>query len=111
MKNSTMTTIYDTLNAIDFENKDAVLAELYAELHRNDKAKAEKNAAYDEARDIVLNVLRHTTTPLTVGEIFTEVEATLPSGFTKNKISYGLTHQWAEDVVKIEGKVNTYRIK
>lgn len=48
---------------------------------------------------------------MTVAEIFAECEKELPNGFTKNQIGYGLTHYWTDSVVKIEGKVNTYRLK
>lgn len=111
MKNITLNAIYNTLSSIEFENKDAILAEVYADLHRGDAEKAEKAKAYESAKDIVLEVLRGTTAPLTLSDIFTECEKDLPEGFTKNKVSYGLTHYWSDDVVKIEGKVNTYRIK
>lgn len=110
MKNTTMNAIYTALNTIDFENKDAIMEELYAEIHRNDAAKEQKSAMYDEAWKVVANVLRSTTAPLTVAEIFAECESELPTGFTKGRIQSGLTRNWKDLVVKIEGKPNTYRI-
>jgi hypothetical protein len=31
-----------------------------------------------------------------------------PEGFTKSKLSYALTHQWKDEVTKVDGKVNAY---
>ena len=111
MTNTTLNTVYTVLSNIDFENKDAVLAEVYKDLHRNDDRKAEKAAAYDAARDIVLETIRTATAPVTVAEIFAACEDSLPGNFSKNQVQYGLGHYWADAVNKIEGKVNAYTIK
>ena len=110
MKRTTLSTIADLLTQVEIANKDEILAEVMKELNRNDAAKAEKDAGYEAAWDIVRGVFTLTTAPLTVAEIFEQVEETLPDGFTKGKVQYGLTHQWADRVVKIEGKPNTYRL-
>ena len=49
--------------------------------------------------------------PATVADIYGEAEKELPENFSKNRVSYGLTHQWADRVVKTEGKVNLYSVK
>jgi hypothetical protein len=111
MTKEIMNTIYTTLNTINFEGKPAVMEALEKELHKNDHIKAEKAALYDQAKEPVLEALRIAGKPATVAEIFAECEKELPEGFTKNQVGYGLTHYWTDSVVKIEGKVNTYRLK
>lgn len=111
MTKEIMNTIYAALNTIDFEGKEAAMEALEKELHRNDRVKAEKEAAYIAAKPVVLEALRIAGKPATVAEIFVECEKELPEGFTKNQVGYGLTHYWTDSVVKIEGKVNTYQLK
>ena len=111
MTKEIMNTIYNTLNAVEFKDKPAVMEALEKELHRNDRVKAEKEAAYTAAKPVVLEALRIAEKPATVAEIFAECEKGLPEGFTKNQVGYGLTHYWTDSVVKIEGKVNTYQLK
>lgn len=110
MKKNTLSAIATILNNVDFENKTAIMDELNAELNKGAVAKAAKASEYDAAMPVVLDVLGQTTAPLTVAEIFEACENDLPEGFTKNKVSYGLTHYWTGRVVKIDGKVNTYRL-
>lgn len=111
MTKEIMNTIYTALNTIDFENKPAVMEALEKELHKNDRIKAEKTALYEQAKEAVLEVLRTASGPATVAEIFEACESQLPIGFSKSKVQYGLTHYWTKEVEKIEGKVNSYRIK
>lgn len=108
MKNATLSTIYTALTNYGFDNAE-VMDELSRELHRGDAVKAAKAAVYDAAWPIVEEILSQTTAPLAVSEIWEAMEGEVPDGFTKSKLSYGLTHQWADLVVKVEGKVNTYR--
>ena len=110
MKLSTIKSLVSFLNGETVTNLDEIKAELTAELNKGAVAKANADAAYEGAWDVVRGVFALTTTPLTVAEIFEQVEETLPEGFTKGKVQYGLTHQWADRVVKIEGKPNTYRL-
>jgi len=110
MKRNTIQSLVSFLNGETVTNLDEIKAELEAELNKGAVAKAEKDAGYEAAWDIVRSVFALTTAPLTVAEIFEQVEETLPEGFTKGKVQYGLTHQWADRVVKIEGKPNTYRL-
>ena len=108
MKNSTMNTIYTALTNYGFADE-AVLTELYNEIHRNDKVKAEKASIYEAAKPIVFAQFGLTEVPLTVAELWEAIEGEVPEDFTKSKLSYALTHQWAGEVVKVEGKVNAYR--
>lgn len=70
-----------------------------------EKAQANRDL-YAQAHDIVIGAL--SATPVTIGELFTEVENDLPEGFSKGKVQYAITRLWADEVVKHEGKVNTY---
>jgi hypothetical protein len=45
---------------------------------------------------------------VTAAELYEAVEDKLPEGFTKAKVQYALSHYWEADVVKHEGKVNSY---
>jgi len=110
MKRSTLQSLVSFLNGENVTNLDEIKAELTAELNKGATAKAAKDAGYDAAWPIVCGVFSLTDAPLTVAEIFEQVEVALPEGFTKGKVQYGLTHQWADRVVKIEGKPNTYRL-
>lgn len=111
MKNSTMNTIYAALSTIDFANKDAIMAELFNEIHRGDAAKEAKVAEYEAAHDAVIEAIRVAGVPVSVADIFTEAEKSLPAGFTKNKVSYGLRNYWKDEVVVESGKVNMYSLK
>lgn len=110
MKNSTMNTIYTTLNTINFEGKEEVMQELYNELHRNDRVKEEKANAYAVAWETIKTTINDLGAP-TLSEIWDCCKENLPDGFTKSKVSYGLTHYWKDYVNKIEGKVNMYQLK
>ena len=86
---------------------ESALTEINAELNKGEAAKAANAKAYEDIKDIVFGAL--SATPVTVAELFTEIENDLPEGMTKNKIQYALTHLWQDEIVKIEGKPNTYR--
>lgn len=81
--------------------------ELLSELNKGEAAKAANAKAYEDIKDIVFGAL--SATPVTIAELFTEIEKELPEGMTKSKIQYALTHLWQDEIVKIEGKPNTYR--
>ena len=110
MKNSTMNTIYTTLSTINFEGKEKVMQELYNDLHRNDRVKEEKANAYAMAWEAIKTTINDLGAP-TLSEIWDCCKENLPDGFTKSKVSYGLTHYWKDYVSKIEGKVNMYQLK
>lgn len=112
MKRNTIQSLVSYLNGETVTNLDEIKAELMAELNKGAEAKAAKNAAYDAAWEVVRSIFALTTAPLTVAEITEEAadDDRLPEGFGKGRILYGLNHQWADRVVKIEGKPNTYRL-
>ena len=109
MKKLSLVAIRDALVASNFANTE-ILAELDKEINRGAEEKARKSALYAQAKDIVLDVIRIANNPVTASEIFDNCD-TLPEGFTKAQVQYGLTHYWVDDVVKHEGKVNTYTLK
>ena len=104
MKKATLSTIYDALKSIDFDPE--VLAEIKKELNRGEAEKAKNAELYEQAKPIVLGAL--SDTPVTLSEIYDEVANDLPTGFTKGKVQYAITRLWADEVTKVEGKVNSY---
>lgn len=112
MKRNTIQSLVSYLNGETIDNLDAIKAELEAELNKGAAVKAEKDATYDAAWEVVRSIFALTTAPLTVAEIAEEAadDDRLPDGFGKGRILYGLNHQWADFIVKIEGKPNTYRL-
>ena len=106
MRKVSLSTIYTALTNFGFDNEE-VMDELRKELAKGEVAKAANAKAYEDVKDIVFGAL--SATPVTVAELFTEIEQDLPEGMTKGKIQYALTHLWQDEIVKIEGKPNTYR--
>ena len=105
LMNSILTLIADNASAEAEEVRQALTAEL-----DKGKAKAEANKAfYEDNKDIVLNAL--SDTPVTIAELYEEIKGDLPQDFTKSKVQYAITRLWADEVVKTEGKVNTYSRK
>ena len=85
--------------------------EIVAELGKGE-AKAQANRdLYAQAHDIVMNGLQMATAPVTIGELYESITDELPDGFSKGKVQYAITRLWADEVVKTEGKVNTYARK
>ena len=83
--------------------------EIVAELSKGE-AKAQANRdLYTQAHDVVIGAL--SDTPVTIGELYDEIANALPVGFSKGKVQYAITRLWADEVVKTEGKVNTYTRK
>lgn len=98
------------LNGVDTEDDAKYVAardELVAELNRGADAKAKNAEAYEGIHDLVIGAL--SDIPATCAEIFEQIETELPSGMGKGKVQYALTHLWQDEIVKIEGKPNTYR--
>jgi hypothetical protein len=108
MKNATLNAIYTALTNYNYDNAE-VMDELNREIHRGDAVKVAKAAIYEAAKPIVFAQFGLTEAPLTVAELWEAIEGEVPEDFTKSKLSYALTHQWAGEVVKVEGKVNAYR--
>lgn len=106
MTKSSLNTIFNALTSIDFEGKEAVMAELEKEIHRGDAERAAKNALYEAAKVVVMATL---SKPMTAADAYEVCKDELPHGFTKAQMQYGLTHYWANDVIKTSGKVNEYK--
>lgn len=111
MKKATMKSIVsfiDTLSDVPAEMVEA-RAELVAELSKGE-AKAQANRdLYETAKPVILGALSET--PVTISELYDEIADALPEGFTKSKVQYAITRMWADEVAKVEGKVNGYTRK
>ena len=86
-----------------------ILAEVTAELNKGAEQKAQNDALYEEAKTIVMDELGKATEAVTIGELYDAVAGNLPEGFTKGKLQYAVTRLWKDEIVRIEGKVNSYR--
>lgn len=106
MKKATFEAIKTALTNFGFADED-ILAELDKEINKGAEAKAKNAEAYDAIHGIVMDAL--TSVPATVAEIWEAIEDEVPEGITKGKVQYALTHLWQDEIVKIEGKPNTYR--
>ena len=111
MKKATMTAIVNYINDNAIEALYEARDELTAELNRGAEAKAQSNALYDTAKAVVMGELATATKGVTIGELYEAVEADLPEGFTKGKLQYAVTRLWKDEIVRTEGKVNTYALK
>ena len=113
MKIEFLRTAYDVMTgkATTEEARTAAIQAIEDELTKNAAAKAAKADEYAQAWDAVREVLAPSAGAMTVADIFAKVESELPVDFGKGKVQYGITHQWAGEVVKIDGKPCTYRLK
>ena len=109
MKKATMNAIVNYINDNAVTELFEIRDELVAELNKGaEKAQANRDM-YAEAKGIVLGAL--SDTPVTIAELFAEVEDRLPEGMTKGKVQYAMTRLWTDEIAKIEGKVNGYTRK
>ncbi len=107
MKKATLKSLVAYLNGETVTNLSELKAELENELSKGE-AKAQANRdAYAEAHDAVMAVM--TSGLMTVQEIYDACADTLPDGFSKSKVQYGLLNYWKDEVVKVEGQPNQYR--
>ena len=106
MKKATMNSILTLIASIDTPEAEAVRAELTAELNKGAEQKAQNASLYESAKAVVLSELGET--PVTIGELYDAVADKLPEGFTKGKLQYAMTRLWTSEIVKVEGKVNSY---
>ena len=106
MKKNTMNAILSLIATIDTPEAEEVRAELNAELNKGAEQKAQNDALYDEAKVIVMGELGDK--PCTIGELYNALADELPAGFTKGKLQYAVTRLWKDEIVRTEGKVNTY---
>ena len=112
MRKVSLQSLVSFIDSIDApqEIKD-VRNEIVAELNKGaEKAQANRDL-YAQAHDVVIGGLRMATQPVTIGELYESIESELPEGFSKGKVQYAITRLWADEVVKTEGKVNTYSVK
>ena len=110
MKKATMNTILTLIATIDTPEAEEVRAELTAELNKGEAVKAQNAALYEAAKAVVMGELAQATEAVTLSELYDAVEANLPEGFTKGKFQYAMTRLWKDEIVKTEGKVNTYHL-
>ena len=111
MKKATMNSILSLIATIDTPEAEEVRAEITAELNKGaEKAQANREL-YASAHDAVIEALRSATAPVTMGELYEAVEDNLPDGMTKGKVQYAVTRLWTDEIVKTEGKVNTYSLR
>ena len=106
MRKVTFETIFTALTNFGYDNQE-VMDELSKEINKGADAKAKNAEAYEGIHDLVIGAL--SDTPATCAEIFEQIKTELPEGMGKGKVQYALTHLWQDEIVKIEGKPNTYR--
>ena len=106
MKKLSLVAIKNALVGYGYADEE-ILAELTKEITKGDAQKAKNAEAYDSIHDIVVGAL--SAVPVTVAELWESIEDEVPEGITKGKVQYALTHLWQDEIVKIEGKPNTYR--
>ena len=108
MKKSIYLTIKDALTNFGYDNEE-VMDALDAEITKGEAVKAENAKLYDTAKAVVMSELALTDKAVTISELYDAVADNLPEGFTKGKLQYAVTRLWKDEIVRIEGKVNTYR--
>ena len=106
MKKLSLVAIKNALVGFGYADED-ILAELDKEITKGDAQKAKNAEAYEAIHDIVMGAL--SAVPVTVAELWEAIEENVPEGITKGKVQYALTHLWQDEIVKIDGKPNTYR--
>ena len=109
MKKSTMKSIVSYIVDNDIAELSEVKDEILAELAKDEEKAQANRELYAQAREVVIPAL--SDTPVTINELFAEVERNLPSGFSKGKVQYAIGHYWVNDVNVIPGNPNTYTRK
>ena len=109
MKKSTMNAIVNYINDNAIEALYEVRDELTAELNKGAEKAQQNRDLYDAAKEVVMTELGTTENAVTISELYDAVANKLPDGMTKGKLQYAVTRLWTAEIVKIEGKVNTYR--
>ncbi len=111
MKKSTMIALVSYLNGATVDNLDEIKAELEAELNRNAEKAAANRELYESAKPVVFEGFRRIGIPTTIAELYEEIKGELPQGFSKSKVQYAVTRLWSDEIVKTEGKTNTYTVR
>ena len=107
MKKASMETLVNYIDSHDLTELFNIKDELTAELNKGAEAKAKNAEAYESIHDLVVDNLADT--PCTCAELYEVIKDELPEGMSRGKVQYALTHLWQDEIVKIEGKPNTYR--
>ena len=112
MKKVSLQSLVSFIDSIDAPQEILdIRSEIVAELGKGE-AKAQANRdLYAQAHDVVMNGLALASNPVTIGELYESIAEDLPEGFSKGKVQYAITRLWADEVVKTEGKVNSYSRK
>ena len=111
MTKTIMNSILSTIATIDTPEAEEIRNAIQKELAKGE-AKAQANRdLYASAHDAVIGALANASAPVTISELYDEVADDLPEGMTKGKMQYAVTRLWADEIVKTEGKVNTYALK
>ena len=111
MKKASLQSLVSFINDNAIEDLYEVRDEIVAELNKGaEKAQANRDL-YDKAHAVVIKAMSKLTAPAPISEIFADVENALPEGMTKGKFQYAVTRLWTDEIVKTEGKVNTYSLK
>jgi hypothetical protein len=109
MKKLSLVAIKNALVGFGFDNAE-IMDELTKEITKGDAQKAKNAEAYDALKELVMDGLSKTTNAVTLSELWDTIEEEASAqGFTKGKVQYGVTKLWTDEIVKIEGKPNTYR--
>jgi hypothetical protein len=109
MTKAIMNSILNTIASIDTPEAETIRNAINAELAKGaEKAQANRDL-YATAHDVVIGAL--SDTPVTIAELYEEIADNLPEGFSKGKVQYAITRLWADEVTKVEGKVNSYARK
>lgn len=111
MKKSTMIALVNYLNGAAIDNLAEIKSELEAELNRNAEKAAANRELYESAKSVIFEGFRVAGTPITIAELYEEIKDELPQGFSKSKVQYAVTRLWSDEIVKTEGKTNTYTVK
>ena len=112
MTKNTMNTILSLIANIDTPEAETVRSELNAELNKGAEEKARNAEQYEAVKGIVFAELANLGEgTVTLGELYDAVAQNLPQDFTKGKLQYAVTRLWKDELEKVEGKVNGYRLK
>lgn len=108
MKKAIYESLYKFVKGEAIDNLDEVKEALETELNRGKEQKEANAKAYDSIRELVFSNLGNT--PVTLGELYDAIKDQLPSDMTKGKVQHAVTKLWADEIVKVEGKPNMYKL-
>ena len=111
MTKNTLTSLVAYLNGEVVTNINEIKTELEKELARGEEKAQANRELYAKAHDVVMRGLARCGGSVTVTDLYNEIEKELPEDFSKGKVQYALTHYWESEIVKTEGKPNTYALR